>query len=147
NRRRALLLGLLAAVRTSEAAGAHLRLVPDRPHRLNTAARPWLWPLRLGVAELAGLTGWPLGDDDRPGLPALHPRRLPPAPGTTGRARVLAESTAPGTDARLSLEVRSALHHLHVVGPTGTGKSTLLGNLITQDIVAGRAVVVVEPKG
>src|SRR6266496_2642628 len=45
------------------------------------------------------------------------------------------------------LDVRSALHHLHVVGPTGTGKSTLLGSLIVQDIAAGRAVVVVEPKG
>jgi hypothetical protein len=147
DRRRALLLGLVAAVRTSEAAGAHLRLVPERPRRLNAAARPWFWPLRLGVAELAGLTAWPLGDDELPGLPALHPRRLPPAPGTTGEARVLAESTAPGTNARLVLDVRSALHHLHVVGPTGTGKSTLLGNLIGQDIAAGRAVVVVEPKG
>jgi len=147
DRRRALLLGLVAAVRTSEAAGAHLRLVPERPRRLNAAVRPWHWPLRLGVAELAGLTAWPLGDDELPGLPALHPRRLPPAPGTTGKVRVLAETTAPGTDARLVLDVRSALHHLHVVGPTGTGKSTLLGNLIGQDIAAGRAVVVVEPKG
>jgi hypothetical protein len=146
-RRQALLLGLLAAVRTSEAAGAHLRLRSEPARRLNAAVRPWLWPLRLGIAELPGLTAWPLGDDELPGLPALHPRRLPPAPGTTGQARALAASTAPGTDARLALNVRSALHHLQVVGPTGTGKSTLLGNLIGQDIAAGRAVVVVEPKG
>ncbi len=93
------------------------------------------------------MTGWPLGDDELPGLPALHPRRLPPAPGTTGAARTLVQATAPGSNARLSLDVRSALHHLHVVGPTGTGKSTLLGNLIAQDIAAGSAVIVVEPKG
>lgn len=39
------------------------------------------------------------------------------------------------------------MRHLHVLGPTGTGKSTLLLNGIVQDIVAGRAVVVIEPKG
>uniref|UniRef100_UPI002607463E type IV secretory system conjugative DNA transfer family protein n=1 Tax=Pseudomonas sp. TaxID=306 RepID=UPI002607463E len=33
------------------------------------------------------------------------------------------------------------------LGPTGVGKSTLLLNLITQDMQAGRAVVVIEPKG
>ena len=33
-----------------------------------------------------------------------------------------------------------------LVGPTGVGKSTLLLNLITQDMAAGRAVVVIEPK-
>jgi len=33
------------------------------------------------------------------------------------------------------------------VGPTGTGKSTLLANLIIQDISAGRGVVVLDPKG
>ena len=45
------------------------------------------------------------------------------------------------------LSARNALQHLHVLGPTGTGKSTLLANLITQDIADGRAVVVIEPKG
>jgi hypothetical protein len=147
DRRRTLLLGLVAAVRTSEAAGLQLRLVTERPGRLNGAVRPWLWPLRLGVPELVGLTAWPLGDGELPGQPALHPRRLPPVPGTTGKARVLAQATAPGSQALLTLDVRSALHHLHVVGPTGTGKSTLIGNLIGQDITDGRAVVVIEPKG
>lgn len=33
------------------------------------------------------------------------------------------------------------------MGPTGTGKSTLLANLIIQDISAGRGVVVLDPKG
>src|SRR5215831_1393647 len=41
----------------------------------------------------------------------------------------------------------AALHHLHVLGPTGTGKSTLLINLIRQDMQAGKAVVVVDPQG
>ena len=40
-----------------------------------------------------------------------------------------------------------SLQHLHAIGPTGVGKSTLLLNLITQDMADGRSVVVIEPKG
>jgi hypothetical protein len=145
-RRRALLLGLLAAVRTSETAGVQLRLIQTKASRLDRATTPWRWPLRLNVQELAGLLAWPLGDD-LPGQPAIHPKQLPPAPGTGGERRVVARSAAPGSGALLALGSRDALHHLHVLGPTGTGKSTLLGNLICQDINDGRAVVVIEPKG
>lgn len=34
-----------------------------------------------------------------------------------------------------------------MLGPTGVGKSTLLANLIVQDMQAGRAVLVLDPKG
>jgi Type IV secretion-system coupling protein DNA-binding domain len=146
-RRRALVLGLLAAIRTSEAAGVTLRLKPDQERRLNTAGRPLWFALRLNVNELLALAAWPLGSDDLPGLPAAHPKPLPPAPGTTGAQRVIARATAPGVDAQLALQARAALQHLHVIGPTGVGKSVLLGRLIMQDIIAGRAVVVIEPKG
>ena len=47
----------------------------------------------------------------------------------------------------LALSLPDSLRHLHVIGPTGVGKSTLLLGLITQDMQAGRGVVVVDPKG
>lgn len=146
-RRRTLLLEVLAAIRTVEAPGVKLRLVPDATRRLDAASPPCLWPLRLGVPELLPLTAWPLGDDDLPGQPASHPRQLPPTPGTLGRSRVVAAVTGPGSRGTLALGITQALQHLHVLGPTGTGKSTLLGNLITQDIHDGRAVVAIDPKG
>jgi len=146
-RQRALLLGMLAAVRVSEAPGIRLRLRQEPADRLNQASLPWRWPLRLGVAELTGLTGWPLGDEPLPGQPPSHPKRLPPPAGTTGDARVLADVAIPGATTQLALPPAQALHHLHVLGPTGVGKSTLLANLICQDIAAGRGVVVIEPRG
>jgi len=39
------------------------------------------------------------------------------------------------------------LHHLYVIGKTGTGKSTLLESLALQDIRAGRGVAVIDPHG
>jgi hypothetical protein len=37
--------------------------------------------------------------------------------------------------------------HLYIIGKSGTGKTTLLRNLIIQDIYAGRAVGVIDPHG
>src|ERR1044071_1988666 len=37
--------------------------------------------------------------------------------------------------------------HLHVVGQTGTGKSTLLENMIAADLAAGYGVGVIDPHG
>jgi hypothetical protein len=38
-------------------------------------------------------------------------------------------------------------HHCYVIGQTGTGKTTLVKNLIGQDIEAGRGVGVIDPHG
>jgi hypothetical protein len=136
SRARALILGLLAAIRVAEAPGLQLRLRREPAKRLNAASAPLRWPLRLGVPELTPLTGWPLGDAELPGLAPNHPRRLPPPKGTTGTKRVFADVQMPGSDKQLALPVAQAL-----------GKSTLLASLITQDIAAGYNVVVIEPKG
>src|ERR1700722_13523647 len=37
--------------------------------------------------------------------------------------------------------------HLYVVGQTGTGKSTLLLNLIAQDLAAGEGLALLDPHG
>jgi hypothetical protein len=47
----------------------------------------------------------------------------------------------------VALSAEASLRHLHVLGPTGVGKSTLLAHLALQDAEAGRRVVVIDPKG
>ena len=49
------------------------------------------------------------------------------------------------TQASLSTEQR--LRHIHIMGATGTGKSTLLHSLIAQDIHAGNGLMVIDPHG
>jgi hypothetical protein len=46
---------------------------------------------------------------------------------------------------RLANEGRA--RHTYLLGGTGTGKSTLLANLISQDIRAGEGVIVIDPHG
>jgi Type IV secretion-system coupling protein DNA-binding domain len=60
---------------------------------------------------------------------------------------VLGLADHPGVRRPVAIAPEDARHHLHVVGETGTGKSTLLANLVLQDAAAGRAAVVIDPKG
>jgi len=47
----------------------------------------------------------------------------------------------------VALSAADSLHHLHLIGPTGVGKSTLLANLALHDLASDRALVLVDPKG
>jgi hypothetical protein len=147
-RARQLATSVLAGLRSAEAPGVALGLRRERPERLGVAAAPRLrWPLALNVAELAGLTGWPLGKQPLPGMPQRSSRLLRADARIRAGGRTIATATAPGDDRELGLPIADALQHLHVIGPTGVGKSTLLLNLIVQDIAAGRGTVVIDPKG
>ncbi|MGH1552463.1 hypothetical protein ACRAWF_11165 [Streptomyces sp. L7] len=86
-RRTALLLGVLSGLTVAQGPGTRIRLVHDSAVRLNEGRRPWLWPLKLSVPELAGLLAFPLGDAELPGLPPLHespPSRRARAPRRAG---------------------------------------------------------------
>ena len=57
------------------------------------------------------------------------------------------------TDARpqtarvFGIKYRDRLAHVYIVGKTGTGKTTLLETLVSQDIWAGKGVTIIDPHG
>src|SRR5581483_3047254 len=63
---------------------------------------------------------------------------------TTGT--VLGESTYPGMERPLALSSRDRLMHVALLGPTGTGKSTLMINMALQDARRGDGLAVLDPK-
>lgn len=147
SRQRALAVGVLAALRTASAPGVTIRLIKESADRLDRAAAPFIWPSNLNVAELLGLVAWPLGKESLPGISRDQSRTLRADERIKGFRRVLGAANAPGDDRLLGLSINDARHHLHCIGPTGVGKSTLLANLIVQDAAEGRSIVVIEPKG
>lgn len=52
-----------------------------------------------------------------------------------------------GRSQRFGMLPEDRMRHLYVIGKTGVGKSTLLLNLIAQDLSAGRGLVVLDPHG
>ncbi|MFG1924364.1 type IV secretory system conjugative DNA transfer family protein [Cryptosporangium sp. NPDC048952] len=83
-----------------------------------------------------------------------HPRRARGVPGARRAAeepgglgglggRVLGVTNA-GPRRPIGVSTEDARHHLHVLGPTGTGKTSLLVRLALQDAEAGRGLVVFD---
>ncbi|WP_344065451.1 hypothetical protein [Nostocoides vanveenii] len=147
---------LAANLRTLEAPGVRLHLRRLKPQSVTTARMPWRWPLTLSIPEVAAVSGWPVARDadaHLPGLPDRHPRLLPALPLHPRDSRLLGVATADegpacdGAHRLLAIRPRDALRHLHVLGPTGVGKSTLLANLALSDMAAGHGLVVIDPKG
>lgn len=146
-RTRALAVAMLAALRTAEAPGIGIKLSKEPSAKFNDVAPPWFWAYSLNLLELVGLLAWPLGDKSLPGFSRDISRWLRADPRIKPSGRVLGVAAAPGEKRELGLSIDDARQHLHVIGPTGTGKSTLLANLALADINAGRSVVLIEPKG
>ena len=141
--------GLFTALKVLEAAGVHLRAKADKPAKLNQAHIPWHFPLRLSVKELAHFLLFPIGEEDLPGVPGLHPKLLLPpdfyrSPASINQNRTFALSLDGKT--KLSVSPQGSLEHTIILGGTGSGKSTVMLNLILADIKAGRGVLVIDPK-
>lgn len=79
----------------------------------------------------------------------MHPRLLPP-PATLPRSeRVIGLATASRQGQRqpVTIPIGDAAFHIHLLGPTGAGKSTVLLSLALADVQAGRGVLLLDPKG
>ncbi|RKS04937.1 uncharacterized protein DUF87 [Nocardiopsis sp. Huas11] len=102
----------------------------------------------LCTAELAGIAHLPT-DTCVPGLARAGARPTAPSPAVPRggeNARVVGDSDA-GVRRPVALGVAEARQHTHILGKTGSGKSTLLANLVLQDAEAGRAGLVIDPRG
>ncbi|MFI6093502.1 type IV secretory system conjugative DNA transfer family protein [Streptomyces sp. NPDC051218] len=160
----------IALPHKSEGAEARLR---GRAHALASAfslyaARNWLARHRLpdphpalsarrfprhrgdllSVPELAALAHLP-ADPDAPGLARAGARSIAPPPAVPQPGPGVKPLGASDTGARrdVGLRVPDARHHLHLMGATGSGKSTLIGQLVLDDVREGRGAIVIDPKG
>lgn len=52
-----------------------------------------------------------------------------------------------GITEKVSLCIDERLKHTHIIGSTGTGKSTLIANMISTDIKQGLGLVLIDPHG
>jgi len=146
DRARHLVTQVGAALRGLEVPGVSVQLRRASAGSVATAKSPWLWPLWLRVSDLVPLLAWPTAEPPLPGVPDQHPRLLAPSKAIPSRGRAVGRS-ATDRERKVALTTDDSLRHLHLLGPTGVGKSTLMASLALQDIEHGRGVVVIDPKG
>lgn len=152
---RALAERVKAALRAMSGLRGRLRSQTPRVRRpesvlASSTALGGLVSLRtiLSPTEVVPLTGWPVEAPQVTGISyGVGPRLAPPQSLPT-RGRRFGTSSFPATASRgIYQQVEGALSHTAILGPTGSGKSSLVGNLALQDIEAGRGVLVLDGKG
>lgn len=148
-RSRSLIEGVVGTLRQLEVPGVRLRVTRATIRAFSGARSPLLWGNHLSVSDVVPFLGWPVApnhSDQLPGVPSPHPRLLVPGSSVPSSGRVVGHATE-SDDRPIALTTTDSLRHLHLIGPTGVGKSTLMANLALQDIAAGLGVVVIDPKG
>lgn len=82
-----------------------------------------------------------------PGLDTRLARALPPPLMTCGNGLLIGENIYRGMRRPVLLLDEDRRRHTYILGQTGTGKSSLLRDMILQDIEANRGVAVLDPHG
>lgn len=106
---------------------------------------------RLGMLlnshELANLVHFPAASVVSQKLKRAS-RKTKEAPGIfLGHPLFLGRNFHQGKEKRVTISPEQRLKHMHVIGATGTGKSTLLLTTIIQDIKNGEGLAVIDPHG
>ena len=111
---------------------------------LNTAEIATLWHLPSEKVKIS-LIAWGNAVLSEP------PDNLPVASLMDGEARkkvnFFAKTQFRNADAIFGIKDSDRRRHIWVVGKTGTGKSTLIANMVIDDLKKGRGVAVIDPHG
>jgi hypothetical protein len=125
----------------------HGRLIANSPHWGHLLYMLGLRGRFFAVSELAAVIGWPIDGPDLPGLELGAAKRLVPSGALPESGRVLGTSNFAGLSRPVAISPAASTRGLYVLGPTGTGKTSLIKNLIQADLAQGRGLAVVETNG
>jgi hypothetical protein len=101
----------------------------------------------LNSDELAALVHLPEATVRSPKFERQSTRTKAAPAITEGHSLILGENSHAGVTRVVSLPADLRMRHSYVIGGSGTGKSTLLLNLILQDIERGDGIAVLDPHG
>ncbi len=101
----------------------------------------------LNLKELATIFHFPYGIEDSPQLKQAR-AGIAPAPIEMGEEGIaIGVNSYRGKDTTIYFAPEDRMRHMYVLGQTGTGKTTIMKNMIAQDIAAGHGVCYIDPHG
>jgi hypothetical protein len=119
------------------------KLIDDFIFRLFDPAQAMI----LSAEEIASFYHLPISSTETPRVKWLKSKEAPPPSNLPARGLLLGESVFRGQTKPVYLSDDDRRRHLYILGQTGTGKSTLLGNMIIEDIKAGKGLAIIDPHG
>lgn len=103
--------------------------------------------LPLSVREVTSFMHFPQGDVASPHLKVSRSASAPVPVGLPKEGVLLGVNRDRNTTSNIFITPDDRLRHMYVIGQTGTGKTTLLKNMIVQDILKGEGVCFIDPHG
>ena len=103
--------------------------------------------MTLSTEEIASFYHLPISSTETPRVKWLKSKEAPPPENLRQGGTLLGESVFRGQTRPVYLSDEDRRRHLYAVGQTGTGKSTFLGNMVIEDIRAGKGVAIIDPHG
>ncbi|MBI4085023.1 MAG: DUF87 domain-containing protein [Candidatus Liptonbacteria bacterium] len=101
----------------------------------------------LNSEEIASFYHFPISSTETPRVKWLKSREAPPPSNLPEKGVLVGRSVFRGQQKDIYITDDDRRRHVYVVGQTGTGKSTLLGNMIIDDIRKGKGVAIIDPHG
>lgn len=101
----------------------------------------------LNIQELAGIARLPDGTFPSRKLYGYYGNTHPAPAGYRNGPYRLGENYHQGEHTSVFVDDEARLRHMHVIGSTGVGKSTLLVNMALQDAATGNGFSILDPHG
>ncbi len=101
----------------------------------------------LNTEEIASFYHLPISATETPKVKYLKAKEAPPPSNLSSEGTLIGQSSFRGQLKPVYITDEDRKRHVYMVGQTGTGKSTLLGNMIISDIRRGKGVAIIDPHG
>lgn len=101
----------------------------------------------LSAEEIASFYHFPISSTETPRIKWLKSKEAPPPANLPKSGTMLGRSVFQGEEEPVYITDDDRRRHIYIIGQTGTGKSTLLGNMVIEDIRAGKGLAVIDPHG
>jgi len=136
-------LGNNLAVQEIKRGGKLKQLVYDYSFRLFRQGSSSL----LNSMEIGTLFHFPHPLIDNSRVKWLKARSAPPPINMPQKGVLLGKSNFGGEEKDVIIKDEDRRRHVYIVGQTGTGKSTLLNQMFTQDVLQGKGAGFIDPHG
>ncbi len=102
----------------------------------------------LSIKELATIMHMPVAGKISTSQVKLTKAGTSPAPlGLPNSGTLIGVNSDRGRESKIYMTAEDRLRHMYVIGQTGTGKTTILKNMIVQDMQRGDGVCFIDPHG
>lgn len=103
--------------------------------------------VNLSSEEVASIYHFPLATTQAPKIKFLKTKFAEPPTNLPETGVIIGKSKYRGQEKPIRLSDNDRRRHLYIIGQTGTGKSSIMKNMLVQDMAAGRGVAVIDPHG